>query len=315
MAEGADESGDRDRDRRLTRAFLPPGLRSGVERPGVAGVGHSRGRAWISPADIEGERRRLSAASFSRLWLNEWVEAEDHLVTSENLARCVTVDRFPAKPQPNRRYVCGVDVGVKFDATAIAVGHSERRDGERHVVLDALEVFRPRRGVPVPLADVEQRVETLAKRYSPCEVRFDPSQALSMVQSLAARGVSVQENPITARWNDRMATLLHTMLRDGLVDLPDEPELLDELRSVRVVETSQGLLSIDSTPGRHDDQVDALGIVAMELMSRPAVVGGVGTVFAELPPMPRRGVGLDYLTDRPYNPLTDSPREHARRRG
>jgi hypothetical protein len=45
-------------------------------------------------------------------------------------------------------------------------------------------------------------------------VRFDPSHALSMVQALKARGVRVEEQPITARWNDRMTTLLHTSLRD-----------------------------------------------------------------------------------------------------
>jgi phage terminase large subunit-like protein len=267
---------------------------------------------WLNAADVEAERRRLSAGSFARLWENRWTEAEDHLVTSENLARCVTLTDWPLKPKPNTNYVIGVDVGVKNDNTAITVGHTERRDSERHVVLDALEVYKPRHGTQVPLAEVEHRVETLAKRYGGADVHFDPSQALSMVQALNARGVRVEEQPITARWNDSMCTLLHTMLRDGLIDLPDEPELLDELRSVRVVETSQGLLSVDSTPGRHDDQVDAIGIVAMELTSRPATVGNTGSIFTEMPRIPRRGRGLDHLAERPYNPLTDDPWERAR---
>jgi hypothetical protein len=67
-----------------------------------------------------------------------------------------------------------------------------------------------------------------------------------------------------------MATLSHTMLRDRLVDLPDDQALLDELLHVRVVETSAGLLSVDTAPGRHDDQVDALGIVAARLIEQPA---------------------------------------------
>jgi hypothetical protein len=260
---------------------------------------------WMDPAEIESEQRRLSAASFSRLWRNEWVEAEDHLVTSANLARCVTLDVWPLPPTANARYVIGVDIGVKNDATAIAVGHVAHRDGERRLVLDALDVFQPTRGEQVPLAKVEERVEQLARRrYRGALVKFDPSQALSMVQALKARGVRVEENPITARWNDSMATLLHSLLRDGLVDLPDEPALLDELKSVRVVETAQGLLSIDSAPGRHDDQVDAIGIVAVELMQRSASTKPAGGGWSEEPPVRRPDPSERFLAG--YNPLTES---------
>jgi hypothetical protein len=50
----------------------------------------------------------------------------------------------------------------------------------------------------------------------------------------------------------------------------------------------------------------------MELMARPAVSGKAGSIFSEMPPIPRPHGGLDYLADRPYNPLTDSPWERAR---
>jgi hypothetical protein len=266
---------------------------------------------WIDPAEIDGEQRRLSAASFSRLWENRWTEAEDHLVTSANLARCVTLDAWPLPPAPNARHVIGVDVGVKNDATAIAVGHVALCDGERRLVLDALDVFRPARGEQVPLAKVEERVEQLARRrYRGALVKFDPSQALSMVQALKARGVRVEENPITARWNDSMATLLHSLLRDGLVDLPDEPALLDELKSVRVVETAQGLLSIDSAPGRHDDQVDAIGIVAVELMQRSASTKPAGGGWNEEPPVRRPDADARFRGD--YDPRVTTAWETAR---
>jgi hypothetical protein len=230
---------------------------------------------WIDPADIEGERRRLSGASFARLWENRWTEAEDHLCTRENLARCATLLSWPVPPARNKRYVVGVDIGVKFDSTAICVAHLEVVGREQRVVCDDMVVFRPRRGVQVPLREVEARVEALARRFNNALVLFDPNQALSMVQSLQERHVRVREYPFTVRSNDRAATLLHTMLRDGLLDLPaDNAELLDELLTVRVVETSQGLLSIDTRPGGHDDQTDALGICATTLIekgpSRPA---------------------------------------------
>ncbi len=50
----------------------------------------------------------------------------------------------------------------------------------------------------------------------------------------------------------------------------------------------------------------------MELISRPTAAGKAGSIFTEMAPIPRRRGGLDYLHDRPYNPLTDSPWERAR---
>jgi hypothetical protein len=229
---------------------------------------------WIDPSEIAGERARLSAGSFARLWENRWTEAEDHLVTAEDLARCAVLDDWPVRRRTNTRYVIGVDIGVKYDATAIAVCHTETRDGERHVILDDMDVFRPRRGTQVPLADVERRVETLAKRYGGARVYFDPSQGLGMVQSLLARGVRAEEFRFTAPTNDKMTTTLSQLLHDGLISLPTHHEILDELLTVRVVETSQGLLSIDTRPGLHDDMTDALGIASMRLLERPESRGG-----------------------------------------
>jgi len=235
---------------------------------------------WIDPATIEGERARLSDGTFGRLWENRWTQAEDHLVTEANLRRCVTLGDWPIEPGRGRRYVLGVDLATKFDSSAVCVAHDERRDGERRVVVDDMEVFTPRRGWDVSLAEVERRVEQLAGRYRPAVVSFDPANASLMVENLRARGLRVEEFKFTAASNDKMTNLLHTMLRDGLIDLPDDEALLDELLSVRVVETRQGGLKVDTVPGKHDDQVDALGICAVTLMERPAHRGGSGVSAA-----------------------------------
>jgi phage terminase large subunit-like protein len=210
------------------------------------------------------------------------------------LRRCVTVTDWPADPKPNTRYVIGVDLATKFDSTAVCVAHTETRDGERHVVVDDLEVHAPRPGADVSLANVEQRVEQLAKRYRGAEVFFDPSNAAQMLENLRGRRVRAEEFKFTAASNDKMTNTLHVMLRDGLIDLPDDERLLDELLSVRVVETRLGGLKVDTIAGKHDDQVEALGIVTLTLMGRSALTGGVGTVFSG-PPIPRR-VPADVIT-------------------
>ena len=257
---------------------------------------------WIDAATIRGERRRLSEGTFGRLWENRWTQAEDHLVSEANLRRCVTMTDWPANPKLNTRYVIGVDLATKYDSTAICVAHTERCDGERHVVVDDMEVFAARPGAQVSLVEVERRVEQLANRYRPARVCFDPQNASLMLENLKGRRVSVEEFKFTAPANDKITNTLHVMLRDGLIDLPNDERLLDELLSVRVVETRQGGLKVDTVPGKHDDQVDALGISTVVLMERSAVTAKFGS-SADMPAarMPRGGGAVEY--EEAWNPL------------
>ena len=52
----------------------------------------------------------------------------------------------------------------------------------------------------------------------------------------------------------RLALRLHGLIRDHALELPDDPELLDELANVRLRETSPGVYRLDHDPGRHDDR-------------------------------------------------------------
>ena len=157
------------------------------------------------------------------------------------------------------------------------------------IIVDDLEVHSPRRGAEVSLANVERRVEQLANKYYRAEVHFDPTNASLMMENLRGRRLTVHEFRFSAPVNDRVTNLLHHLFRDGNIALPDHPPLLDEILSVRVVETRLGGLKIDTRSGGHDDQVDALSICSLVLMDRPLSNGTTGTVFSDLPPMPIRG--------------------------
>jgi hypothetical protein len=64
--------------------------------------------------------------------------------------------------------------------------------------------------------------------------------------------------------------------------------------TVRVVETSAGLLSIDTRPGLHDDMTDALGICALRLLERPEPRPGYAVTMAD------RTIGVDFGVPEPY---------------
>ena len=56
--------------------------------------------------------------------------------------------------------------------------------------------------------------------------------------------------------------------------LPDDEALIDELSSVRLVETGSGLVRLDHRSGEHDDQAVTIAMVAASLFDRPTAHRG-----------------------------------------
>jgi Terminase RNaseH-like domain len=229
---------------------------------------------WIAAEDVAEEERRLAPGSFNRLWRNLWTSAEDNLVSEEHLQRCVTLHDWPLGPRPGAAYAVGVDPAAIRDNAAIAVAHAERRGADTVVFLDDLHVLKPTRDAQVQQRDIEDHVEYLAHRYS-APVFVDPGGGgTGIIQSLVRRGVRAEAQPVNSSSNDRMASQLHRLLREGLLALPAEPDLLDELRTVRLVENRLGALRLDHHAGRHDDMACAISYAVANVLAGPATMRG-----------------------------------------
>jgi hypothetical protein len=224
---------------------------------------------WLDPERIEAERRRLPESSFRRLFLNEWAESEDRLADESDLAACCTLDG-PLVPVAGVRYVIGLDVGIRRDSTVAAVCHAEKLAGAEHprVVVDRMQVWTPKRLRPVQLSQVEEWVEEAARRYNRARVRFDPWQAVHLTQRLKRAGITVEEFTFSASSVGKLATVLLQLIRERALALPDDDELLDELRNLRVRETSPGVYRLDHDRDRHDDRGVALALAASRLVER-----------------------------------------------
>ncbi len=229
---------------------------------------------WIDAKRLAEQRRRLPESSYARLFENRWTAAEDRLVNPEDLAACVTLPG-PLEARSGTRYVVGVDLGLKHDRTVVSIAHAEdaldvpEDVRARRVVLDRQLTFAGSRARPVRLGDVEEAIAEASRAYNGAKVVADPWQAVGLCQRLRARGVAVSEFSFSATSVGRLASTLHLLLRDRLLALPDEPELLDELANVRLRETSPGVLRMDHDPDKHDDRAVSLALAAQELLARP----------------------------------------------
>jgi len=228
---------------------------------------------WIDPAALAEQRNLLTESQYARLHLNVWSSAEDRLVSDADLRACVTLDG-PQPPMPANRYVVGLDVGLKSDRTVIAVCHREV-EAPRRVALDRMLTFTGTRLAPVRLADIEAAMVEVQATYRPAQVIADPWQAVGLMQRLRAHGLNVEEFNFTATSVGKLASVLFRALRDHELALPDDPELIEELGSVRLRENAVGSLRIDHDAGQHDDRAIALGLAVMALTDQAGGVAGV----------------------------------------
>jgi phage terminase large subunit-like protein len=239
---------------------------------------------WLSETDLAELREELAAtpSAYDRLVLNEWTEGEDRLTTREAVLECVRHEGR-LRPVPDRGYYIGVDLGISNDATAIVVLHPELVDLhtpqnvhdvalagstlEEWLVIDHVKKFQGTRRRPVQLTEVEEEIRLLASAYGKRKVKIiaDTYQSLGMVQHLADAGFDAVDVPFTPELHNRIATTLYRLLENRHLDLPNDPWVIDELSTVRLVRSHIGL-KIDHDAGRHNDFTMALGLAAIECL-------------------------------------------------
>jgi phage terminase large subunit-like protein len=223
---------------------------------------------WADPARLAEQRRRLSESMYLRLFENRWVAAEDRLVRPDDLAACVRPDDCHLEARSGVRYRVGVDLGIKGDATAIAVVHEETDGVEQRIVADRMLRFRGTAANPVQVPVVEEAILQASEAYRRAPVSLDPWQMIGSAQRLRAQGITVEEFNFSAQSVGRLATTLHTLVRDHRISLSDDPELLDELGRVKLREVSPGVLRMDHAAGDHDDQAVAIALAALPFVER-----------------------------------------------
>lgn len=225
---------------------------------------------WLSEDDLEEQKSLLPAWEYKRLVLGEWVEGGDKLSNVDDVEAAVVLDGPQDPPptwkKPRPKYVIGLDIGLKNDATVASVCHAE----DDVVVLDRQAVWQPTRDEPVQLDHVEAWLLQASRKYFNALVIYDPWNAALMTQNLNREKVRVEEFTFDERSVGRLAVTLHRLLQNRRLHIYDDEGLVDELLNVRIEEKSPGRYKLDHASGKHDDRVVSLALAAHWLVSRPA---------------------------------------------
>lgn len=258
---------------------------------------------WVSAEDLEEQKRLLPESAYLRLHMGLWVSGEDRLASIEALRVCVG-ERGPESLQAGSaiRYVIGLDIGLKNDRTVLTVCH---RDGDC-TVLDKIHVLQGSSARPVLLAEVEALVRQTCDAYNRAQVIYDPWQAVGLAQRLKAASYSTVEFNFTSQSVGRLASALHLGLRDGLVSLPDDRDLIEELAAVRLRTNGAGVMRMDHASGGHDDRAQALALCVLHFAQQPVTGSGSATV-------PKGRVGKrDLVRRRAYGVIDTENRARAK---
>jgi len=236
---------------------------------------------YMSEAALAEQRSLLTASTYSRLHENTWRASEDRLTTPEQVRACVGHSGRLA-PVPGERYVHGLDIGLVNDRTVLTTAHRELRGGAVVVVVDHQEVWQGSKDHPVDLGDVETFCIDALRSY-PGRLIADPWQFKAMEQRLRGHGVRVEEFVFSSASTGRLALTLYRLLRDRLLDLPDDEDLTAELASVVLREPQPGTYRIDTRGRGHDDRVISLALCAQYLASKGTGQVSLQVVEGELP--------------------------------
>lgn len=254
--------------------------------------------SWLSPAKLAEQQRLLPAISYQRLWLNQWSSGSGDALESADIDAAFSLSQPPDGPEPGHIYIAGVDLGLKRDASAIAVlgrhvGHWEQVESARKPLSDrqrmlieagladepddddeevfhagsgrrrlaAVRLWRPAGGLKVDISEIERALIELHRRFKLAAVGVDPWQAAYLMERLNKLGVptlSVDFTPANLR---AMATEVCEAFSERQIDLFRHEQLEADLRALRVEEKQYGVrLTSPRGPGGHGDVATALSV-------------------------------------------------------
>jgi hypothetical protein len=229
-------------------------------------------------AIVEREQRRdpLNAA---REYGASFASASSALLSADDVDAAVdAVDNRP--PEPAYRYGMTADIGLRNDATAVMVFHFELRKRPnappvKMLIVDAVRRLAPSLLSRVSIDEVEECIASLAKRYRIKQVHTDLHYADAIGPRLAARGLKLVEASMGSGVQETRAMSLAAKFTGQAVRLIEHPELVKELKELKVTRHAGGRSSIGAPGGKkkHDDCADCL-LLAVDV-NLPATGGDI----------------------------------------
>ena len=198
--------------------------------------------------EVESYQEVLSQSAWRRMFMAEFSEGAGYFA---NIGNCVAGDLLQ-HPLPGARYVAGLDLGRKHDATVFIVMDAEHRRVVSVTTIDQGEVW------PVQKEQVRREAE-----FWNTERIFVDATGLGgdmFTQELQALGLTVEPYVISSVSREVLLSALVVGTERETIHFPNHPKLLRELQSFQMRKMPSGRWRPEAPPGEHDDHVFALAL-------------------------------------------------------
>jgi hypothetical protein len=191
----------------------------------------------IFAGEDEGRHRRADPDGYDVEFGAQWAASQAAYLQREDVDRLFAPYRGRALPMatvgsPEYSYIAHADPSVTGANFALVVAHAEADDeGQRHVVIDLLQVWRPQDFTDrrIDYEHITAEMESLLCRFRLTNLTFDQFNSAGLMARLQAfrrtdtrvlGDPSISERTATAPYNHRVAETLKTALGRGLVHAP-----------------------------------------------------------------------------------------------
>jgi hypothetical protein len=291
-----------------------------VEKP-TPTAAYFFGKTWeinprIHEEDLVEERRLLGPELFSQEYECNRLSGAGSFLNADSIEACVG-EGGDTEYESGLEYSLGIDPAMSSDTFGCVVLGVERSDPSRMVCCqvhgwqgeksDTFEQARLRED------ELLNRVVKVCREYHIDEVATDIFKAREIRNRLSEHGIRVVDVPFTGDGRRAAFTALRLVIDEKRIDLPREPQLLTELRALRVKYTSTGqVVEIPRLAGKsHCDRAIAmmLAIAAREGDASSGEMWGFSFVPGGRPPSGSDGGDLGGgLFDGGFASPLDDPR-------
>ncbi len=205
----------------------------------------------IDEETMEEERKQMPADLFQQEWMCAFLEGAGQFfkkIDEKLWDGKITIDKY-------KKYRVGVDLGKYQDYTVITP-----------IDMHTWEVGRQDHFNLLDWNFQKDKIEGQVKKYNNAEMVLDSTGVGDPIfEDLVRRRLNVYGFKFTQSSRELLLKNLAVKIENGEITLPDDKELLDELRSFKYELSDNGKLKIAVPEGLHDDRVMSLALAFWDI--------------------------------------------------
>lgn len=217
----------------------------------------------INPEELEQEKRQMPEDLFYQEYYCKFTEGAGRVF--RNIENCIYDDRY--EPEADRRfqidksrtYRLGVDLAKHQDFTVITA-----------IDLTTFKTFIAERFNQIDYPLQKAKIQTQHFKYNKAAITIDSTGVGEPIyDDLNSAQVPITGYTFTEKSRRDLLTNLQILLEQEIIKIPNNPILLDELRSFQYELGESGRVKMVVPEGLHDDMVMSLALAVWDLPSRP----------------------------------------------